>query len=66
MKFSTLVPHLNPIEEAFSKVKLLLRVMGVRTKDALVEAIGKVLDIVSIQDANGFFTHCGYHGMSYN
>ena len=30
-------PDLNPIEEAFSKIKRLLRVFGARTKEALVE-----------------------------
>ena len=55
-------PDLNPIEEAFSKVKRLLRVIGARTKEALVEAIGKALDVVGTRDAKGFFTHCGYRG----
>jgi transposase len=53
-------PDLNPVEEAFSKVKRLLRVIGARTKEALVEGIGKTLDAVGAQDARGFFTHCGY------
>ncbi len=56
-------PDLNPIEEAFSKVKRLLRVIGARTKEALVEAIGKALDEVGVWDARGFFTHCGYGGL---
>ncbi len=56
-------PDLNPIEEAFSKVKGLLRVVGARTKEALVEAIGKALDEVGAWDARGFFTHCGYGGL---
>jgi transposase len=56
-------PDLNPIEEAFSKIKQLLRAIGARTKEALVEAIGKVLDMVSVHDTKGFFTHCGYRGM---
>jgi transposase len=56
-------PDLNPIEEAFSKVKRLLRVIGARTKEALVEAIGKALDAVGAWDARGFFTHCGYGGL---
>jgi len=56
-------PDLNPIEEAFSKIKQLLRVIGAWTKEALVEAIGKGLDMVSVQDAKGFFTPCGYRGM---
>jgi transposase len=53
-------PDLNPIEEAFSKIKRLLRVIGARTTEALVEAIGKALDMVSIRDVKGFFTHYGY------
>jgi len=56
-------PDLNPIEEAFSKVKRLLRGFGARTKEALVEAIGKALDVVGASDARGFFTHCGYCGL---
>ncbi len=44
-------------------VKGLLRVMGARTKEALVEAIGKALDVLSAWDARGFFTHCGYGGL---
>jgi transposase len=55
-------PDFNPIEEAFSKVKRLLRLIGARTKKALVEAMGKALDAVSAQDAKGFFAHCGYCG----
>ena len=56
-------PDLNPIEEAFSKVKRFLRVVGARTKEALVEAIGKALDMVGTSDARGFFAHCGYGGL---
>ncbi len=56
-------PDLNPIEDAFSKVKRLLRAIRARTKEALVEAIGKALDVVSILDARDFFTHCGYGGL---
>ena len=53
-------PDLNPIEEAFSKVKRLLRVIGARMKKALVEIIAKVLDRVGARDAGGFFAACGY------
>jgi transposase len=53
-------PDLNPIEEAFSKIKRLLRVFGARTKEALVEAIGKALNVVSAGDARSFLAHCGY------
>jgi hypothetical protein len=32
--------HRNPIEEALSKVKHILRKVGARTKEALIEAMG--------------------------
>jgi transposase len=53
-------PDLNPIEEAFSKIKRLLRRAEARTKDALVEAIGWALSAVTSRDARAFFEHCGY------
>jgi len=53
-------PDYNPIEEAFSKIKDLLRKAAARTKEALVEAIGVALSAVSAQDARGFFEHAGY------
>lgn len=53
-------PDLNPIEEAFSKVKGLLRKAEARTRYALVEAMGRALSTVSARDARGFFEHCGY------
>jgi transposase len=53
-------PDLNPIEEAFSKIKRFLREVRARTRGALVEAIGRALNAVSARDAEGFFEHCGY------
>jgi len=53
-------PDLNPIEEAFSKVKHPLRKFGARGKEALVETMGRALAAVSAEDVRGFFTHCGY------
>ena len=53
-------PDLNPIEEAFSKIKRFLRHIGARTREVLVEATGKALEAVTAEDALGFFTHCGY------
>jgi transposase len=53
-------PDFSPIEEAFSKVKALLRKAKARTREALVEAIGRALDAVSAQEARGYFGHCGY------
>jgi len=53
-------PDLNPIEEAFSKIKGLVRKAEARSREALVEAIGKALSAVTSGDARGFFEHCGY------
>ena len=53
-------PDYNPIEEAFAKIKNLLRKAAARTKEALVEAIGAALSAISAQDARGFFEHAGY------
>jgi transposase len=53
-------PDFSPIEEAFSKVKALLKKAAARTREALVEAIGMALSAVRPEDAIGFFGHCGY------
>jgi transposase len=53
-------PDLNPIQEAFAKVKHILRKIGGHTKEALIEAMGRALTAVSSEDVRGFFVHCGY------
>src|SRR5215217_7441995 len=53
-------PDYNPIEEAFSKIKGVLRDAQARTRRTLVEAMGQALSTVTAQDATGFFEHCGY------
>ena len=53
-------PDLNPIEEAFSKIKALVRKVGARGREALVEAIGRALAAVTPEDAAGWFAHAGY------
>jgi transposase len=57
-------PDLNPIEEAFSKIKNLLRKSEARSREALLEAIGTAISAVSDQDARGFFKHCGYRALA--
>ena len=54
-------PDFSPIEEAFSKVKAILRRIGARTREALLEATSEALSAVSSTDARGWFGHCGYH-----
>jgi transposase len=53
-------PDLNPIEEAFSKIKNILRKLGARTHEALLEAMEEALFEVTAADAAGWFDHCGY------
>src|SRR3712207_1562221 len=53
-------PDLNPIEEAFSKTKSIVRKVGARTREALVEAIERALEAVTLEDAPGWFVHAGY------
>jgi transposase len=53
-------PDMNPIEEALSKIKHLVRKAGARTREALVEAIARALAAVTSEDAAGWFAHAGY------
>jgi transposase len=53
-------PDMNPIEEAFSKVKQLLRKAKARTLEVLFGATAQALDAVSADDAHGYFEACGY------
>jgi transposase len=56
-------PDLNPIEEAFGKMKDLIRKAEARSREALLEAIAMAIWALSAQDARGFFEHCGYRDM---
>jgi transposase len=53
-------PDFSPIEQAWSKLKEHLRRVGARTREALEAAIAQALDLITTQDAQGWFTHCGY------
>jgi transposase len=53
-------PDLNPIEEAFSKVKHAFRRDQPRTDDALRAATWAAFASITPTDAAGWFTHCGY------
>jgi transposase len=53
-------PDLNPIEEAFSKVKNLIRKARARTLEALFAVTARALEAISKEDARGFFADCGY------
>jgi transposase len=53
-------PDLSPIEEAFSKLKTLLRRAEARTRETLQAAIATILEQITALDAQGYFAHCGY------
>jgi transposase len=53
-------PDYNLIEEAFAKVKALLRRAAARSREALAEKVSAALDAITAQDAHGFFGQCGY------
>jgi len=53
-------PDFNPIEQAWSKLKALLRGIGAHTKDTLQSALHDVLDAITATDAHGWFGNCGY------
>jgi hypothetical protein len=57
---SRYAPDLNPIEEAFWKIKRFLQHVGARTPEVLVEATGKALDALTAENALGLFTRGGY------
>jgi transposase len=53
-------PDFTPIEQAFSKLKAILRGLGKRTREALVEAMARAMDAVTRKDVVGWFVHAGY------
>jgi len=53
-------PDYNPIEEAFAKIKHLLRKAAARTKEALIEAIAAAISAITAEDIRGYFEHAGY------
>jgi transposase len=53
-------PDMNPIEQAWSKLKTHLRARAVRTQDALERAIPAALRTITPRNAQGWFRHAGY------
>lgn len=53
-------PDLNPIEQAFSKLKAHLRRIGARTYDHLIQAIGNICDLYEPQECWNYFKAAGY------
>ena len=53
-------PDFNPIENAFSKLKALLRKAAARTKEALWQTIGNLLDDFTPRECANYFRAAGY------
>ncbi|MEZ0301590.1 MAG: IS630 family transposase [Hyphomicrobiaceae bacterium] len=53
-------PDLNPIEQAFAKLKALLRKAAERTVDGLWNAIGKLLDLFPASECANYLVNSGY------
>lgn len=53
-------PDLNPIEEAWAKVKTILPAAKARALEALVGAADEALTAICSQDCQGWFQHAGY------
>jgi len=53
-------PDLNPIEQAFSKLKAHLRRIGARTFDDLLTAIGDVCDLFTPNECWNYLQDAGY------
>jgi transposase len=54
-------PDFTPIEQAFSKLKTVLRRIQARTQEALDTAMAEVPTTISATDAVHWFRHAGYH-----
>jgi transposase len=57
-------PDLNPIEEAFSKIKAFIRrnydLFQATEDDGILYDVHEAMDIITAQDAMGYFIHAGY------
>jgi transposase len=53
-------PDLNPIEQAFAKLKELLRAEAARTINALWSITGKLLERFTPDECANYLAHAGY------
>jgi transposase len=53
-------PDFNPIENAFAKLKALLRKAAERTVEGLWSAIGQLINLVTPQECQNLFAAAGY------
>jgi transposase len=53
-------PDFNPIENAFAKLKALLRKAATRTRDALWQEVARLLDAFTPRQCSNYFAAAGY------
>ncbi|MEO3474792.1 transposase [Roseomonas sp. CAU 1739] len=53
-------PDLNPIENAFAKLKAMLRKAAERTIEGLWSSIGRLIDAFNLTECSNFFRNAGY------
>jgi transposase len=53
-------PDLNPIEQAFAKLKALLRKAQERTVEGVWSFLGRVLEAFAPEECRNYIRHCGY------
>ena len=53
-------PDFNPIENAFARLKALLRKAAERTIDRLWAAIGRIVDLFTPAECRNYFANAGY------
>lgn len=56
-------PDLNPIEQVFAKLKLLLRKARARSSEAISDAIGTLLDEFMAEECANYLVNSGYASM---
>jgi transposase len=59
-------PDLNPIEQAFAKLKALLRKLAARTVARLWDALGDLLDRFTPQECSNYLANLGYVPLNRN
>lgn len=53
-------PDLNPIEQMFAKLKALVRKAAARTRDALWDVVGRLIQTITATERRNFITNSGY------
>jgi transposase len=57
-------PDFNPIEEAWAKLKDIIRRAQTRTRDAFDRAVANAIDQVNSTDISNWFRYAGYRLIS--